>query len=184
MMMGAAQASVVTEEGDAGGTALGAQDALGATTILGALQDDGTGTADVDFYRVFVSDVGAFAVDVTADLSEDNDTYLFLFDADLNLVLEDDDGGDLTDGEDDDLLSRFAAGELAEAGGTTGFYFLVVTIFDAVASDGGLVTVDPDPLQFGDYALALDGVSEVPLPGAALFALTGLAGAGLVRRRG
>ena len=172
----AASAAVITEQGDAGQTAATAQDATGATRIDGSLIDLGAKTADVDFYRIVIDDPAAFAVTVLANLSEDNDTEILLFDEAFNLVLRDDDDGD-------DLLSAFFAGELTSAGGGAGTYYLAITIFEVVAAEAGLITVAPDPFQTGSYSLLLDGVAAVPLPAAAWMFLVGAAGLGAARRR-
>ena len=171
-----ASAAVITEQGDAGQTAATAQDATGATRIDGSLIDLGDETADVDFYRIVIDDPAAFAVTVLADLSEDNDTEILLFDASFDLVLRDDDGGD-------GLLSAFSAGDLTDAGGAAGTYYLAITLYSVETAAGGVVTVDPSPFQTGSYSLLLDSVAPVPLPAAAWMFLAGVGGLGAMRRR-
>ena len=171
-----ASAAVFTEQGDAGQTAATAQDATGATRIDGSLIDLGNETADVDFYRIVIDDPAAFAVTVLANLTEDNDTEILLFDEAFNLVIRDDDDGD-------GLLSAFFAGELTDTGGGAGTYYLAITLYSVETAAGGVVTVDPSPFQTGSYSLLLDGVAAVPLPAAAWMFLAGVGGLGAMRRR-
>ena len=149
------------------------------TTISGTLEDLGGGVDDIDLYKILVVDTTAFAVSVTASLSEDNDAVLWLFDADGFLV-----GGaqfpnifpgfdDRADGDCDEpgspCLPEFFAGDFA--GGPTGVYYLGLSLWltEPIVGPGLPLSGwerDPFPFQTGPYELTLTGVEFVPIPGA------------------
>ncbi|MBW7906256.1 MAG: hypothetical protein LC135_04755 [Phycisphaerae bacterium] len=126
--------------------------------IEGFLQNhcDGQGCDDVDMYCIQILDPDNFAVNMEGtNLTVDNDTMLWLFDAAGNLVLSDDDDGD-------GLLSEFFAGELA--GNPPGTYYIAVSLFATVPGDDPIThwDRDPSPFQTGPYVLNIAGTDEPP----------------------
>ena len=153
-----AHAAIFTELDDAGELLNTAQTVEGSGTldlIKGTLSDLGGGTDDIDLYEIFISDTDAFSVNMNGTrLSEDNDTILWLFDADGSLVLSDDDSGV-------DFLSQFNAGDLS--GFNADNYLLGVSLFATIPVGDPLNSWerDPFPFQTGTYKLNLTGVEFV-----------------------
>ena len=166
----AASGATLSETTDFGDTIGTATNAVGYDRIQGQIDTD----SDIDVFRIYISNPDLFATTMTSDLTEDNDTEFFLFNSALELVLFDDDGGF-------DLMSQFNAGELA--GQLAGFYYFAITIYDAIASDGGNISVIADPPQTGPYTLNFSGIAAVPLPATLPLLLATLGGLGLVARR-
>jgi hypothetical protein len=171
-----AASSVWTEVGDAGellGTANVAADSGPLTSIEGIFENLGTIPSpidDIDMYKIQVSDPDNFAVAISANLTGDDDTTLFLLNSIGEQVLVDQSSGG-------GLIPEFSAGDLS--GESPGDYFLAVSLF----ATGPLFSGEPPtlsswqrlvfpPVQTGPYTLSLEGASlvgttaTIPVPGA------------------
>jgi hypothetical protein len=178
-------ADTFNEVGDAGellATANVASVAGPLTAISGTLIDLGGGTDDVDLYQILISNPGAFSVTVNANLSVDNDTRLFLFDAAGSLVLFDEDSGG-------GFLPQFDAGDLS---GSPGVYYLGFSLFETTPALSGNVLTGwnraATPFQTGPYTLTLTGAGSIstviPEPGSVvLFSIVLLGTLPMVSRR-
>lgn len=181
----ALSADIFTEAGDSGellGTANIASVVSPLTAISGTLidLDSSAGTMDdVDLYQIFIFDPAAFSVSVTSNLSVDNDSQLFLFNALGNQVLSDDDDGP-------GLRPEFFAGEV---GGPAGVYYVAFGLWDTDPTfTGGVLSGwnrNPVPFQTGDYTLNLTGTSPaaIPEPSSVVLLSTVVVGLGLTVRR-
>ncbi len=171
-----AQAALFTEQGDAGETLAQAQVTRGSgqlMTLKASLIDLGNQTDDVDLFKIKVVDSDQFAVSSRADLSEDNDATLYLFNTAGHQVLFDDDG----DGED--LLPAFNQGSLS--GFDEGIYYIGFSLlFTEPFLIGNALAGwqhDPDLFQTGNYSLSFSGTefaAPVPVPAAAWLFASGL----------
>ena len=201
-----ALASTWSEFDDAGESLLTADVTVGIgslTTIDGELIDLGGEIDDVDLYAISIIDTTAFAVSVTAGLTEDNDGVMWLFDSN-GFIVGGENFSDIFPGFDDrgtatapdfcrvptsPCLPEFFPGDLA--GQPTGIYYLAFSLYETgpVVGPGlplsGWVR-DPNPFQTGPYSLTLSGVEFaqiVPVPPAMLLFASGLAFLGLIRGR-
>ena len=185
-LVGTANAATYTEVGDTGDLVSTAQIPSGTgdlTHIYGMLEDF-DGVEDVDLYRILITDPSQFSVAVASNLDADNDTMLWLFDADGRFVMMDDDAGG-------NYVPRFTPAHFV--GGSAGVHYLGFSIFATAPqyTDGVLTgwNYDASPMQSGDYTLALTGVgleapSAVPVPAAAWLLGSGLVGlVGVARRK-
>lgn len=205
----AAQASTWAEMGDAGDLLGTAQTPLGSvTTITGTTST----TADVDLYKIFISDPATFSATVTGgDGSGDYDSALALFNQNGMGVYANDDAV-FDDGQArlpaNDPLGPKAAGVYylaifdADTGPTSGNVSTKNTlifpesnppytqILGPTGGGGaspltGWVTFDaPITLNTnGSYSIALTGVSPVPEPETYALLLAGLGLVGFIARR-
>jgi len=142
------------EVGDAGESINTAQDPGGngaLNTITGSLIDLGTLSEidDIDIFSLCILTPIEFSVLTDANLSEDNDAQLFLFDSTGSLVVEDDDDGV-------GFLPQINAGELTTL---PGVYYLAINLFntDPTFTNNILDGWDrgPSPFQTGPYTLTL-----------------------------
>lgn len=167
-------AGIWTESGDADELISTAQIPTGTgpiTSISGSILTP----EDVDLYKIFINDADAFAVTVTANLSNgNNDLDLFLFRPDGFFELYDADSGD-------DLLPEFFAGDLAPE--PPGVFYLGITMFDNFPTSVFLAdwSFDPDEDETGPYTMELAGSSfsasgpqPVPEPGTWAFLVVGV----------
>ena len=195
-----AQAVIINEISPDAGELLGtAQDTTGGLTIgspgvsldsiSGSLINLGTDTTpvdDIDLYKILITDPGAFSVTVAADLSDDDDAILWLFDAAGVMVLSDDDDGL-------GHLPQFNAGELTDPPNAPGMYFLAFNLFATTPANYFILDPpnlddgwnrDPLPFQTGPYTLSLTGVETVPIPASVWLFGSGLLGLiGISRRK-
>jgi hypothetical protein len=185
------------ELGDAGDLPATAQIPLGAGPLT-AIEGSIAHPTDHDMYLILISDPASFSASTNnagTNLSEDNDTQLFLFDsAGFGVLANDDDPNGV--GFESAIPPGFF-------GGPAGLYYLAISIFanDPVSADGLIFEgfpdevvgpvgpgggspiagwmLDPSPEQTGPYRIELTGVSfPVPEPGSAilLFAALGAYG--------
>ena len=184
LFVGSANAVPFTEVGDAGELLSTAQETVGSgslTSISGSLIDLGNGVDDIDLFEIFISDTSIFSVTVSANLSQDNDAMLYLFDATGAQVAFDDDGNG--------LLPQFDAGVIS--GLSADSYFLAFDLFSTTPlfTSGSLSgwTRNPGPFQTGDYTLNLTGAefstASVPEPSVLALIGLGIVGMGFTRRK-
>lgn len=201
-LSGSALAVDWTEIGDAGLLPGSEQITTGSgplDAIVGNLPPDGD--EDVDMYRIFISNPGAFSASTNNAATALTDTTLYLFYADGRGIVKNDDisGGNFLSAIDSSLVASLPAGE----------YLLAVSIFGTIAFDNAVPTLlsqsifDPNLFtgqnpardndivlgwadvsgfnEAGGYRIELTGASLVPAPSSGL----ALAVAGLVavRRR-
>jgi hypothetical protein len=160
------------------------------------LEDLGGGVDDVDLWKILVVDPDAFSVSVSADLSEDNDAAMWLFDSDGFIV-----GGEnfpnIFPGFDDrapgdcelpssPCLPEFFPGDFA--GGEPGIYYLGFSLFATAPVVGPGLPLsgwdrDPFPFQTGSYDLTMTGVNFIPIPAAAWLFGSALGLLGWLKRR-
>lgn len=157
-----------TEQGEAGELIPTAQTVWGPASatldsISGTLSDldpSAGGTKDdIDLYRIRIVDVAAFSVDFSGILSVDNDTSLWLFDANGSTVLSADNGGD-------GFEPAFHPGAYAAVGGSPGVHFLGLVLYATSPNSDPLAGWNraPNPFQHGTYQLTLTGAAPVPEP--------------------
>jgi len=173
-----------TESGDAGDLPGTAQATVGSgalDAIEGSILDE----ADQDMFLVLIEDPEAFSASTNnagTNLELDNDTQLFLFDAQGFGVLANDD-------DPDDFLTFLSTTPAGSLNGPAGTYLLAVSIFDNdPISVGGEIfpdepaddvvgptgpggvgpvsawDVDPVPPDSGPYRIELTGVTFAPEP--------------------
>lgn len=187
-----AVAATWTEPQDAGDLPGTAQVTLGSgplDAIEGSILDE----EDQDMFLVMIEDPQAFSASTNnpgTNLEIDNDTQLFLFDADGFGALANDD-------DPDDFFTFLSAIPVGNFSGPAGTYLLAVSIFDndPIAAGGEIFPdepaddvvgstgpgganaisawdVDPFPPDSGPYRIELTGVTFAPESrGGALWAL-------------
>ena len=196
-----APAATLAEIGDAGDRTNTARSSAGVQpfgTPLDAITGTIASDSDQDMFEIFINDPANFSASTNnsgTNLSVDDDTLLFLFDANGFGILANDDATGST------LTSTIPAGSLM--GRPQGRYFIAVSIFfNTPTSVGGEIfdldelvgtfaavgpngpggslpitgwDVFPDPSQTGPYHIEVTGSTFVPEPSTAL-----LLGGGLV----
>ena len=207
-----AAAATMAEIGDAGDLPGTAQTSAGVQSF-GTPLDSISGTiafdSDQDVFEIFINDPANFSASTNnsgTNLTDDDDTMLFLFDASGFGILGTDDI------DKTNLKSTIPAGSLT---GLSGIYFIAVsTFFNTPISSGGAIfdlkdlrgaagdavgpngpgggspitgwNLELDPPQTGPYRIDLTGATFVsaPEPSSAALTALGLVGlAGLARGR-
>lgn len=145
----------------------------GATPIVISSSTTGTlANSEVDWY-VFEYGGGELTIDTNGSaLMPDNDTIIALYNADGQCIRQDDDSGD-------GYLSRIHVADGVLSAGT---YYIAVAGYGFSTSLGNDFEAISDSYYTGTYQLNLTGTA-VPEPTAAGFALAGLGGLLLNRRR-
>ncbi len=191
---GSAMAIDFNESGDAGLLPGFEQIAAGSGTldaINGSLSPDGD--ADVDLFRIFISDPASFSATTDNAGNSLTDTTLYLFHLDGRGIVKNDDisGSNFLSTIDSSLVASLPAGEYLIAVsifGTIAFdnaspTSLTQAIFNVNAFTGQTPATDSDVVagwadvssfvEGGAYRIEFTGTSAIPTPGAGLVLMAG-----------
>lgn len=200
---GAASMAEIGDAGDLPGTAQTSAGVQPFDTPLDSITGTIASESDQDMFAIFINDPATFSASTNnsgTDLTVDDDTMLFLFDASGLGVLGNNDA---------DTTSRKSTIPIGSFTGASGVHFIAVSIFaNTPISSGGEIfdpaalgepgatagpsgpgggspitgwDVVPKPSQTGSYRIELTGATFVPEP--STVALTALGLAGLAWRR-